>query len=109
MDTRRSNSVVSSQKCASSSKELKKIATMLVTLLVIGVVAGSLAVIVQPFVTPTPSTPPPIDPARLEAHVKRLSVDFHPRRYDRPDNIARTVEYISDELKSTGAAIATQD
>ena len=63
----------------------------------------------QPFVTPTPSTPLPVDVARLEAHVKRLSVDFHPRRYDRLDNIERTVQYIADELRTTGAAVSTQD
>ena len=63
----------------------------------------------QPFVTPTASTPPAVDVARLEAHVKRLSVDFHPRRYDRLDNIGRTVQYITDELNAAGAAVSTQD
>jgi Zn-dependent M28 family amino/carboxypeptidase len=65
--------------------------------------------LVQPFVAATTTMPPPVDPARLEAHVKRLSVDFHPRRYDEPDNIARTVQYIDDELKSAGAAVSSQD
>ena len=89
---------------------LKKIATLIVTLAVIAVVvAGCLAAIVQPFVRPILSTPPPVDSARLEAHVKRLSVDFHPRRYDRLDNIARTVQYITNELKAAGAAVSTQD
>ena len=83
---------------------------MLITLAVIAlIVAACLAAVVQPFVAPTPSTPPPVDPARLEAHVKRLSVDFHPRRYDRLDNIERTAQYIADELKATGAAVSTQD
>ncbi|MEO8754501.1 MAG: peptidase M28, partial [Casimicrobiaceae bacterium] len=63
----------------------------------------------QPFVRPTPSTPPPVDLARLEAHVKRLSVDFHPRRYDRLDNIGHTVQYIADELKAAGAAVSAQN
>jgi Zn-dependent M28 family amino/carboxypeptidase len=86
------------------------IATLLVTLAVIAViVAGCLFMIAQPFVTPTASTPPPVDPARLEAHVKRLSVDFHPRRYDRMDNIERTAQYITDELKAAGAAVSAQD
>jgi Zn-dependent M28 family amino/carboxypeptidase len=64
---------------------------------------------VQPFVPPTPSTPPPVDPARLEAHVKRLSVDFHPRRYDRLDNIELAAQYIADELKAAGATVSTQE
>ena len=81
---------------------LTKIATLLVTLAVIGVVvAACIAAIVQPFVRPTPSMPPPVDPERLETHVRRLSVDFHPRRYDRLDNIGRTVQYITGEMKAT--------
>jgi Zn-dependent M28 family amino/carboxypeptidase len=72
-------------------------------------VAACLFALVEPFVAPTPSTPPPVDPARLEAHVKRLSVDFHPRRYDRLDNIERTVKYITEELSASGTAITTQD
>lgn len=89
---------------------MNKIVALLVTLtVVVAVVAACLAVVVQPFVTPARSTPPPVDPLRLEAHVKRLSIDFHPRRYDRPDNIARTVQYITDELTAAGAAVSTQD
>ena len=38
-----------------------------------------------------------------------MSVDFHPRRYDRLDNIGRAVQYITDELKAAGAAVSTQD
>ena len=87
-----------------------KIATLLVTLSVIAAIIGCLSfAVVQPFVQPIPSKGAPVDAARLEAHVKRLSVDFHPRRYDRPDNIARTVQYIADELKAVGAAVSTQD
>ena len=82
---------------------------LLITLVVIAIVAASLAAIVQPFVGATPSTPPGVDVARLEAHVRKLSVDFHPRRYDRMDNIGRTVQYIADELKATGATVSTQD
>ena len=72
-------------------------------------VVASVVMVVQPFAGATVSTPPPVDVARLEAHVRKLSVDFHPRRYDRMDNIARTVQYIVDELKAAGAAVSTQD
>lgn len=90
----------------------RKIATLLVTFVIVAIlaiVAGCLFVIVQPFVAPASSTPPPVDVGRLEAHVKRLSIDFHPRRYDRLDNIALTTQYITDELKASGAMISTQD
>jgi len=69
-------------------------------------------VLVQPFVAATPSIPASqtaVDPARLEAHVRKLSVDFHPRRYDQPENIARTVDYIAAALKATGAPITMQE
>lgn len=83
---------------------------LLVTLALIGaIVAIAAAGLVQPFVRPLPSTPPTVDPARLEAHVKRLSVDFHPRRHDRMDNIDRTVLYIAEELKAAGAAVSAQE
>src|SRR5579862_6763817 len=87
----------------------RKIGTLLIALTVIAIVAGGLGAIVQPFVAPTPSTPPPVDPARLEAHVKRLSVDFHPRRYDRAENIERTVQYIAEELNAAGGTVSMQD
>lgn len=80
-----------------------------IPLILIGIVGACLVMIVQPFVIATTSTPPPVDVARLEAHVKRLSVDFYPRRYDRLDNIGSTVQYIVDELKATGAPVSTQD
>ena len=86
------------------------IATLLVTLaVVIVIVAGFLVVLVQPLAIAARSTPPPVDPARLEAHVRKLSVDFHPRRYDQPENIARTVQYIADTLTATGAAVSMQE
>ena len=81
-----------------------------ITLAVIGVIiAAVVALVVQPFVSPVASTPLPVDPSRLEAHVKRLSVDFHPRRHDRMDNLERTAQYIADELNATGAAVSTQE
>ena len=72
-------------------------------------VIACVAMVVQPFVFAATSTPPPVDVVRLETHVKKLSVDFHPRRHDRMDNIGRTVEYIAAELKATGALVSTQD
>ena len=47
--------------------------------LLVLVAAGAIGVVTQPFVAPVPSTPPPVEPDRLSAHVHRLSVDLHPR------------------------------
>lgn len=84
--------------------------TLLVVLAILAaLVAGIVAAVVEPFVSPAPSTPPAVDAARLEAHVKQLTVDFYPRRYDRPDNLALTVAAIRSALQATGATIELQE
>lgn len=72
-------------------------------------VAAWAAMIVQPFVQPIASQPPPADPARLRAHVKYLSEDLFPRSADRIDNTERTVRYIFDAFAASGAEVSTQD
>jgi Zn-dependent M28 family amino/carboxypeptidase len=67
------------------------------------------AVIAQPFVVPIASSPPAVAPARLKAHVKRLSVDLYPRSFDRFQNIESAAQYILDEFKATGARVTVQD
>jgi len=67
------------------------------------------ALVCQPMVAPVPSTPPPVDPARLEAHVKKLSVDFYPRSFDHAANLQRTASYIEEQFKEAGAQVSIQD
>jgi len=77
---------------------------------VISVAILMLAVIVsQPMVAALPSTPPPVDPARLEAHVKKLSVDFYPRSFEHRVNLERTAAYIEGQFKEAGAQVSTQE
>jgi len=76
------------------------------------IVAGTLALAAmlgQPLVTAVPSTPPAVDSARLEAHVKKLSIDFHPRSFDYPENLERTAAYIEAQFKEAGAQVSIQD
>jgi Zn-dependent M28 family amino/carboxypeptidase len=69
-----------------------------------------LAVLVcQPMVASVPSTPPSVDPARLEAHVKKLSVDLYPRSFDHAANLQRTAAYIEEQFKEAGAQVSIQD
>ncbi|WP_051293684.1 M28 family peptidase [Pseudoduganella violaceinigra] len=68
-----------------------------------------IALVGQPLVTPVPSTPPPVAPARLEAHVKKLSVDLYPRSFDRAGNLKRTAAYIAEQFKEAGALVSFQD
>ena len=78
-----------------------RISTLLAVAAVAALIAGFFAVLSQPFVEPLASAPAAVDPARLEAHVKRLSVDFHPRRFDEARNTALAAQYIHDTLAAT--------
>ncbi|HEX9392543.1 MAG TPA: M28 family peptidase [Usitatibacteraceae bacterium] len=71
--------------------------------------AASVALVTQPLVTPIASTPPQVDPVRLEAHVKHLSVDLYPRSFDQSHNLELSADYIHDAFKATGAEVSTQE
>lgn len=66
------------------------------------------AVITQPFVSTINSVPPKVDPSRLEAHVKHLSVDLYPRSFEQFHNIEMASQYIHDEFKRAGASVSIQ-
>jgi hypothetical protein len=46
--------------------------------------------------------------SRLEAHVRRIVLDFHPRDFGHPENMGRAAEYIGRELQSAGAEVSEQ-
>lgn len=71
-------------------------------------VAALLFAVVQPGVSPRPSTPPAADAQRLRADVKRLSVDFYPRSYDQPERLDRVAAWLHDEFERAGARVAYQ-
>ncbi|MES2316632.1 MAG: M28 family peptidase [Pseudomonadota bacterium] len=64
---------------------------------------------VQPFVTATPSSPPQADAARLEAHVKKLSVELYPRSFEQFDHLESAAQYITEQLKASGATVSIQE
>ena len=86
-----------------------RISTLVAVAAVTALIAGFFAALSQPFVEPLASAPPAVDPARLEAHVKRLSVDFHPRRFDEARNTALAAQYIHDTFAAAGANVSTQE
>lgn len=49
-----------------------------------------------------------VDPARLEAHVRKLSVDLSPRDVGHPENLDRAGAYISSELMQAGGSVSEQ-
>jgi Zn-dependent M28 family amino/carboxypeptidase len=55
-----------------------------------------------------PSSVRTVDPARLEAHVRKLSVELAPRDVGHLENLDRTAVYIADQLRQTGAAVSEQ-
>jgi Zn-dependent M28 family amino/carboxypeptidase len=71
-----------------------------------------LAVVMQPFAgsethNKTLSTMP-VDPAILKAHVKYLSVDTHPRSFDRHMNLEAAARYIETQFIAAGAQHSSQ-
>ncbi|WP_408952249.1 M28 family peptidase [Lysobacter sp. Hz 25] len=73
------------------------------------VAAGTVAAVVQPYVTPLPSPPVIVDAARLKADVKHLSVDLYPRSYDQPDSLERSANFIRGEFANSGGRVSYQD
>ena len=65
--------------------------------------------ITQPLVGTSASRPPDVNPARLEAHVKRLSIDFYPRSYDQFSKLERAAQYIYTTFAEIGAEPSFQE
>lgn len=78
------------------------------TLLPALAVAGAVALVVQPGVSPRPSQPPAVDAQRLRADVVRLAETFYPRSYDQPEQLQRAARYLHDELAAAGARTSYQ-
>jgi hypothetical protein len=51
---------------------------------------------------------PPVDPARLEAHVRKLAETFVPRDEAHPENLDRAAGYIRGELQEAGGRVEDQ-
>jgi Zn-dependent M28 family amino/carboxypeptidase len=65
-------------------------------------------VFAQPSCRRHPPSPATADPARLRAHVEKLSQEFHPRNYLHPDNLARAADYIARHFEQAGATVEFQ-
>ena len=49
-----------------------------------------------------------VDPARLEAHVRKLSIEMGPRDEGHPENLDHVAAYIKTEFSQTGAFVSEQ-
>ena len=83
---------------------------MLLVLCVFAVVMISLSVwLTQPlFSKPQVSQTRTVDPARLQAHVQMLSVQFAPRDQSQTENLDRVAAYIREQLVEAGGKITEQ-
>ncbi|RQP21933.1 M28 family peptidase [Piscinibacter terrae] len=81
---------------------------LIVVAVALALAVAALWLVVQPFVTPVATQSPAVDPRRLQAHVKHLSVDLYPRSADQYDKLDRAAQYVEDELRKTGADVSVQ-
>lgn len=62
----------------------------------------------QPFVSPVPSSPPPVDAARLQAHVRHLSTVTVPRSFERAGTLALAADHVQQAMTAAGARVQRQ-
>jgi len=55
-----------------------------------------------------PNSERTVDPARLEAHVRKLSIELGPRDADHIENLDRVAAYVKDEFSQTTAQVSEQ-
>src|SRR5262245_37036744 len=71
---------------------------------------GLLFLLTQPLVgSVSRLAAPPVDEARLRAHVRMLAETLHPRSCEFPETLDRAAAYIEENLKGAGARISEQE
>ena len=50
-----------------------------------------------------------VDPKRLEAHVRKLSVELHPRDFVHVENLDKAAAWIKGEMETAGARVSEQE
>jgi hypothetical protein len=91
-------SMLGASKVASSMKKF----LLIILFLSLTFFTLAIASVTQPFVVRTTSITPTVDSKTLEAHVKKLSIAFHPRSYTDKNNLDATASYIESELRAYG-------
>lgn len=86
---------------------LKISALIVCALIVVGLVG--LITLTQPVLfIPKGKTPPAVDPADLERHVRALSEELYPRSYDNAAVLAKNAHYIENHFVANGARVSRQ-
>lgn len=82
---------------------------LFVVLIFIVLLIGLWFWVTQPLLTrATPSVERTVDPARLEGHVRKLSVELTPRDEGHVENLDRVAEYIKNEFSYTTTLVTEQ-
>lgn len=83
---------------------------LLITLVFVGLLLAVWFAITQPIIFGGASRGniPPVDAARLEAHVRLLSETFGPRDGGHPENLDRAAAYLRQEFERAKAAVSEQ-
>ena len=83
--------------------------SLLIVLVVSIVLTGLWFWVTQPLLSrANPDSARTVDPSRLEAHVRKLSIELGPRDMDHIENLDRVATYIKDELNQTSAYVSEQ-
>ena len=75
---------------------------------VLAVLIAAWITVAQPWVMPLATHPPEVDAERLKAHVRRLSVDLHPRVAGPSGRLEAAADYVAGVLRESGGAVSTQ-
>jgi Peptidase family M28 len=67
------------------------------------------AITYQPFVAPVVSVAVAVSPERLQAHVKKLSVELYPRSFEQIKNLDAAAAYIETQFRLSGAQVNIQE
>ena len=88
---------------------LRRMLLAVLGILLAGVLIGGLY-LTQPLMPFRRNPPhnPTADAERLSAHVRKLSIEFHPRSFDHPENLDRAADYIRSELQHDGGRVFQQ-
>lgn len=76
---------------------------------VLAALAAAWFAVTQPGVMPVVTHAPEVDAERLKAHVRRLSVDLHPRAAGPSGRLDAAADYVADALRASGAVVRVQE
>ena len=82
---------------------------LLVVLILLLVLIAFWFWVTQPLLSrATPNSQRTVDPSRLEAHVRKLSIELGPRDAGHPESLDQVAAYIKNEFSQTGASVSEQ-